>query len=838
MTARAPIVRPRSNRRRGPGKYRAVLGSVTLAALLTAAAGTPLLWHPSPIVPDLVAVAPDVRAWIEHQVREYDRRRQKRLRWLQYLEAEGREQFRNEHSPARLAMYTEKVRHMQLWIDQLHADRERFVRWVTDNPELLMGVAPVVAGGSTGAGGEGGPAPWVINSSIAAADITAGCPAQDCEVRWRARLNGAALASQVARIDDIDGTVELGEDQQGFNACNVFRAAGAAIVQVIVADNEGLSSAWTTVSTATIAAEATRTVIFQRADGDDAQSGATNTAGGAVETFNGAFSKCTAALHYAIHIASGTCVAEAASSPDGTALSIYVKRLGADVLSVASGVTMLTPDDGYRNILVEGLDIRAGGVDNNTVLVLDGGTGQGVTFLDCETGAGANGFSGIFVTTGTGGCTGFNLINHVHDTTITTGQGIFSSRASQVVMWGCEWLENADGQQLARFAGAENGNGVFTFNYCVFDKGGNGNAPLRIYGTELVTVYRCDLSDTTDSSFALGSSNDEGTGGPDECDIYRISRCRMIECGIQAHTLMSGLRVVDCLFTSAAGHRCLGFSQGAFSEAGDFATDARIINCVTESTSDGGCVAGDAFANGAGDHVREFWAINCLRIVPGTYTETHYEFIVSAAGAATALYRFGGDTVDQNDIVAWEEFSDTDTVAVFNALAFVGTCELEGNTIDAAGQPSGTTVKTRGRPLTEIGTAPIGAFRSINGTRRNPAGATCYSGAWQPAQAAPTSLVVTPAAGQVTLAWTAAAGAVDYIVHYGTAEGHSAATQVVAGTSVTIGSLPDGTLHHFRVYARNLGSMSEALEGTGTPGAGTVFGRAAARLRVRAKRAA
>jgi fibronectin type 3 domain-containing protein len=86
---------------------------------------------------------------------------------------------------------------------------------------------------------------------------------------------------------------------------------------------------------------------------------------------------------------------------------------------------------------------------------------------------------------------------------------------------------------------------------------------------------------------------------------------------------------------------------------------------------------------------------------------------------------------------------------------------------------------------------------------------------------APAALRATPGTGQVSLTWTASAGAKFYNVYRGTAEGAEGTTPIaenVTSTSYTNTRLTKGTAYFYKVAAVNAGGMSPlSNEATATP---------------------
>lgn len=88
---------------------------------------------------------------------------------------------------------------------------------------------------------------------------------------------------------------------------------------------------------------------------------------------------------------------------------------------------------------------------------------------------------------------------------------------------------------------------------------------------------------------------------------------------------------------------------------------------------------------------------------------------------------------------------------------------------------------------------------------------------------APANLTATPGNAQVTLNWTAVAGATSYTIYRGTASGsETALASGVTGTSYTATSLTNGTRYFFQVAAVNgVGTGPKSAEANALPLAGT-----------------
>jgi subtilase family serine protease len=86
--------------------------------------------------------------------------------------------------------------------------------------------------------------------------------------------------------------------------------------------------------------------------------------------------------------------------------------------------------------------------------------------------------------------------------------------------------------------------------------------------------------------------------------------------------------------------------------------------------------------------------------------------------------------------------------------------------------------------------------------------------------APPGGLTATPGTQQVTLSWTASAGATSYDVYQGTSSGGESPTpvQTVSGTGVTITGLTGGTTYYFKVAAVDAGGVgARSAEAYATP---------------------
>lgn len=125
-----------------------------------------------------------------------------------------------------------------------------------------------------------------------------------------------------------------------------------------------------------------------------------------------------------------------------------------------------------------------------------------------------------------------------------------------------------------------------------------------------------------------------------------------------------------------------------------------------------------------------------------------------------------------------------------------------------------------------IETGPSRLVVIANGISSAALGITVTTGLAPPA--APTGLTATAGYGQVTLQWTASAGATSYTIYVGTSPFGESLTPVktgVTGTSVTLGNLVAGTKYYFFVQAVGTGGSgggSQEVSSTvlGTAGSG------------------
>jgi chitodextrinase len=99
----------------------------------------------------------------------------------------------------------------------------------------------------------------------------------------------------------------------------------------------------------------------------------------------------------------------------------------------------------------------------------------------------------------------------------------------------------------------------------------------------------------------------------------------------------------------------------------------------------------------------------------------------------------------------------------------------------------------------------------------------CWTGSQPIVPAAPTNLKATPGDSQVTLSWTASAGAASYNIYRGTASGSEGSTPIatgITGTGFADAGLSNGTTYFYEVTAVNAnGESPQSNEASATPNA-------------------